>query len=69
LLAGSESLPEDEVMRILEVIFANTDAITDHNLRQIKPRLEDSLKGVAKEMLHPAARKFFTAKGLISGID
>lgn len=62
LLAGTDTLPRDEVLAMLRVIYDNPAMIADQNQTSIQLRLEDSLKGVEPEMLHEGARKFFSLR-------
>ncbi len=62
LLAGTESLPRDEVLSMLQVIYDNPEMISDQNKIIIRPDIANGISGVAEEMLHPGAKRFFSLR-------
>ena len=62
LLVGTENLPRDEVLSMLQVIYDNPEMISDQNKTIIRPDIANGSSGVAEEMLHPGARRFFALR-------
>ncbi len=60
LLAGTESLPREEVLSMLQVIYDNPELISDQNQTIIRPRFEQGRAGLEEDMLHEGARRFFS---------
>ncbi|MBI5067304.1 MAG: TAXI family TRAP transporter solute-binding subunit [Deltaproteobacteria bacterium] len=68
VLTAMESFPADKVEQIVAAIFANTTEISAVWKDAAKLTPEKSIQQIAPEalaVLHPGARKFFTAKGAL----
>ncbi len=62
LLAGVESLPREEVMTMLRLIYGNPTLFSDHGQAGGRPVFEEGRAGLEEEMLHEGARRFFSIK-------
>ncbi len=69
LLVCSDGIPEVETHKMLQVLFDNINNIIDQKQQSIRLRLEDALKGVETEMLHPGARKFYEARQMLKSVS
>lgn len=59
LLVTTDRLNNKDAEKILEVIFKNSFEIATQNTFSTLFRMEDALKGVDDEMLHPGANRYF----------
>ena len=66
LLAATESLPNTETSKILDLIYGNASLISAQSQSGISIRLGDALKGIDQSMLHHGARSFFQQKKLLT---
>lgn len=61
LLATSEQMSDTDAHRILETIYQNASLIASQNTASIFFRKDEGTKGVADEMLHIGAARFFSS--------